>query len=143
MLVCTAAASPQTLFKSDELGESLLDLESLQFEAEALTDAKSRVDSNIIGGVAPEATSQRIGTEEGSKFFAKKITGEEEQFAFKRAVSRILEMQGDVYFQRHRKMQMLGGAPLEAETSEEGSDERLGSDTSGILLETKSLHAAE
>ena len=120
-----------------------MDLESLQCEAEALTDAKSRVDSNIIGGVAPEATSQRIGTEEGSKFFAKKITGEEEQFAFKRAVSRILEMQGDVYFQRHRKMQMLGGAPLEAETSEEGSDERLGSDTSGILLETKSLHAAE
>ena len=34
------------------------------------------------------------------------MTGEEERFAFKRAVSRILEMQGDVYYRRHRKLKI-------------------------------------
>ncbi|WZN64265.1 AFG1-like ATPase [Chloropicon roscoffensis] len=106
LLVCTAEAPPGKLFKSDELGESLLDLESLQFEAEALTDAKSRVDSSEVGGVSPDAASQRMGTGGDAKFFANKMTGEEERFAFKRAVSRILEMQGDVYYRRHRKLKI-------------------------------------
>lgn len=104
LLVCTAEASPDTLFKSDELGESLLDLEALQFEAEALTDAKSRVDSTLAGGVSPRAATQRMSEER--KFFAKKMTGEEEQFAFKRAVSRIMEMQGEAWATRHRKLRI-------------------------------------
>ena len=84
----------------------MLDLESLQFEAEALTDAKSRVDSSEVGGVSPDAASQRMGTGGDAKFFANKMTGEEERFAFKRAVSRILEMQGDVYYRQHRKLKI-------------------------------------
>ncbi|UPQ99869.1 AFG1-like ATPase [Chloropicon primus] len=120
LLVCTAEASPDKLFKSEELGESLLDLEAMQFEAEALAPhtARSRVDSSEVGGVAPEAMSQKIGSGgDTAKFYAGKMTGEEEQFAFKRAVSRILEMQGEVYMRRHRKMHVHPHDQMEEETN--------------------------
>jgi predicted ATPase len=86
-LVCSAAAPPDGLFAGDEgagAGESLVDLEGLQFEGEA-EGASLRRDAGAHGGVAPlEATPARRAA----------LGGDEERFAFARAVSRLHEMQG-------------------------------------------------
>ena len=123
LLACTAATPPDKLFKSEELGESLLDLEALQFEAEALTNATSRVTPELTGGVAAEATSQRIGTDEGAKALGKKMLGEEEQFAFKRAVSRIFEMQSDTYLQRRHKFRIERNGEKERKSASSPNEE--------------------
>jgi len=103
LLVCTAAASPDELFVGDELADSLLDLELMQFEGEALVDAKLRTESHVAGGISPDAMTQRMASDmEDRKEFLKKMGGEEEQFAFQRAVSRIVEMQSEAYLEEHR-----------------------------------------
>ena len=66
-------------------------MESLQFEGEA-EGAKLRRDATAHGGVAPVAA-----TEGGMKGAMAKLSGLEEKFAFRRAVSRLLEMQTPAY----------------------------------------------
>lgn len=86
-LVCSAAAPPDKLFAGAAAEEPIIDLlESLQFETEA-EGAKLRRDLTQHGGVAPVA-----GSESTRRSVVHTLGGEDEKFAFKRAVSRLLEM---------------------------------------------------
>jgi predicted ATPase len=87
-VVCTAAVELDELFTGKEVNEEpLVDLEGLQFEG-AVEGAKLRRDLTQEGGVAPVTmTAKRIGA----------LGGEEEKFAFARAVSRLCEMQSEMY----------------------------------------------
>ena len=98
VLVCSADAPPDQLFDGGDWdehasrgGASMLDLESLQFEGEA-EGARLRRDVTAAGGVAPVA-----GTASGMRGAVAQLSGLEERFAFKRAVSRLLEMQTPAY----------------------------------------------
>jgi predicted ATPase len=66
--------------------EPILDLEQLMFET-AAEDARLRRDVTASGGVAPVASSDRARAAAAAV-----LGGEEERFAFARAVSRIHEM---------------------------------------------------
>ena len=68
-----------------------MDLESLQFEG-AVEGSRLRRDVQADGGVAPVAATpaEAVAT-------AAALGGAEERFAFARAVSRLYEMQGEVY----------------------------------------------
>lgn len=87
-VVCTAAVELDELFTGKEVNEEpLIDLEGLQFEG-AVEGAKLRRDLSQEGGVAPVTmTAKRIAA----------LGGEEERFAFARAVSRLYEMQSEIY----------------------------------------------
>ena len=110
-MVCSADAPPDELFIGgggggggdkdgsgggggsfmDPDAAGFLDLESLQFEGEA-EGARLRRDVMAEGGVAPVASS--VETMKGA---LAQLSGLEERFAFKRAVSRLLEMQTPAY----------------------------------------------
>ncbi|XP_039166391.1 AFG1-like ATPase isoform X2 [Eucalyptus grandis] len=101
-LVCTAASSIDDLFQGTEEG-TLFDLESFQFETE-IEGSKLRRDvlaeGNMSSGGAPTGIISML-------------SGQEEMFAFRRAVSRLIEMQTPLYldgvqsfhpyFERHRQ----------------------------------------
>eukprot|EP00898_Chlorokybus_atmophyticus_P002750 jgi/Chlat1/3476/Chrsp23S03670 len=89
-LVCTAAEPPQSLFSATK-EDPILDLESLQFETEA-EQAKLRRDLMQSAGVIPLGFST-----EGRRALDSQLSGREETFAFKRAISRLLEMQSSAY----------------------------------------------
>eukprot|EP00798_Chlamydomonas_sp_ICE-L_P007742 gene7742-917_t len=90
-LVCTAAVAPDQLFRGAESDEPILDLEQLQFES-AVEDGRLRRDVMTAGGVAPVASSPAAAREAAAR-----LGGAEEQFAFRRAVSRLYEMQSPMY----------------------------------------------
>eukprot|EP00873_Tetraselmis_striata_P002674 jgi/Tetstr1/422938/TSEL_013718.t1 len=94
-LVCSAADTPDQLFLHTEGNEeailSFMDLESLQSET-ATEGGGLRRDVLAKGGVATVATTQR-----GMMAATQMLGGMEEKFAFARAVSRMYEMQTDVY----------------------------------------------
>ncbi|PRW45179.1 lactation elevated 1 [Chlorella sorokiniana] len=90
-LVCSAAAPPDQLFSGADHSEPIIDLEQLQFES-AVEGSKLRTDLTADGGVAPVAAS---ATEAAAA--ARRLGGEEERFAFARAVSRLYEMQSELY----------------------------------------------
>ncbi|XP_062019590.1 uncharacterized protein LOC133736166 [Rosa rugosa] len=85
-LFCSAASSIDDLFQGTEEG-ALFDLESFQFETET-EGAKLRRDvlaeGNVSSGGAPTG-------------IVSMLSGQEEMFAFRRAVSRLIEMQTPVY----------------------------------------------
>ncbi|KAL3746591.1 hypothetical protein ACJRO7_015537 [Eucalyptus globulus] len=85
-LVCTAASSIDDLFQGTEEG-TLFDLESFQFETE-IEGSKLRRDvlaeGNMSSGGAPTGIISML-------------SGQEEMFAFRRAVSRLIEMQTPLY----------------------------------------------
>ncbi|GMP94573.1 hypothetical protein CsSME_00043995 [Camellia sinensis var. sinensis] len=85
-LFCSAAASIDDLFHGTEEG-TLFDLESFQFETE-IEGGKLRRDvlaeGNVSSGGAPAGIISML-------------SGEEEMFAFRRAVSRLIEMQTPLY----------------------------------------------
>ncbi|KAL7164249.1 hypothetical protein ACSBR2_040206 [Camellia fascicularis] len=85
-LFCSAAASIDDLFQGTEEG-TLFDLESFQFETE-IEGGKLRRDvlaeGNVSSGGAPAGIISML-------------SGEEEMFAFRRAVSRLIEMQTPLY----------------------------------------------
>ncbi|PSS17771.1 Lactation elevated protein [Actinidia chinensis var. chinensis] len=85
---CSAAASIDDLFQGTEDG-TLFDLESFQFETET-EGAKLRRDvlaeGNVSSGGAPAGIISML-------------SGEEETFAFRRAVSRLIEMQTPLYLE--------------------------------------------
>ena len=86
LLTCTAAGAPDELFGGRLGEEPILNLEALQFESEA-DGGKLRRDVTVAGGVAPVAG----GAGEAARALVA-LGGNEEMFAFRRAVSRILEM---------------------------------------------------
>ncbi|XP_050364798.1 uncharacterized protein LOC126783383 [Argentina anserina] len=85
---CSAASSIDDLFQGTEEG-ALFDLESFQFETET-EGAKLRRDvlaeGNISSGGAPTG-------------IVSMLSGQEEMFAFRRAVSRLIEMQTPLYLE--------------------------------------------
>lgn len=87
-LVCSAACSIEELFQGTEEG-TLIDLESFQFETE-MEGAKLRRD------VLAEGNVSSVGYPSGVTSL---LSGEEETFAFRRAVSRLIEMQTPFYLE--------------------------------------------
>ncbi|KAK5817438.1 Lactation elevated protein 1 [Gossypium arboreum] len=92
-LFCSAATSIDDLFQGTEEG-TLFDLESFQFETET-EGAKLRRDvlaegSVSLGGAPAGITSM--------------LSGQEEMFAFRRAVSRLIEMQTPLYLEGVRSL---------------------------------------
>ncbi|CAK9200295.1 unnamed protein product [Sphagnum troendelagicum] len=89
-LICTADAPPDDLFLGT-LDGPIIDLESLQFETEA-ESSRLRRDVQAEGSVAPLGVSK-----EDKASIHSLLSGREELFAFRRAVSRLMEMQTPVY----------------------------------------------
>ncbi|KAF9618006.1 hypothetical protein IFM89_039382 [Coptis chinensis] len=85
-LFCTAATSIDDLFQGTDEG-ALFDLESFQFETET-EDGKLRRD------VLAQGTVGSVGAPTG---IVSLLSGQEEMFAFRRAVSRLIEMQSSLY----------------------------------------------
>lgn len=91
-LICTAACPPDVLFTGAESHEeAILDLEGLQFET-AVEGSRLRRDLTSEGGVAPLG-----GTTAEAINLSVQLGGLEEKFAFKRAISRLHEMQSAAY----------------------------------------------
>lgn len=88
-LICLAVSSIDDLFQGTEEGP-LFDLESFQFETEA-EGTKLRRDVSAEGnvGVGPSTTG-----------LVSMLSGQEEMFAFRRAISRLIEMQTPLYLDR-------------------------------------------
>ncbi|PNH09844.1 putative ATPase N2B [Tetrabaena socialis] len=103
VLVATAEVAPDELFTGAEGEEAILDLEGLQFET-AVEDARLRRDSMTSGGVAPVAsTPAAVAAAMGA------MGGVEERFAFRRAVSRLYEMQSPQYILNALRMRQGPG----------------------------------
>ncbi|KAM3375371.1 AFG1-like ATPase isoform X2 [Capsicum galapagoense] len=87
-LYCSAETSVEDLFQGTEEG-TLFDLESFQFETE-IEGTKLRRDvlakGNVSSGGAPSGITSML-------------SGQEEMFAFRRAVSRLIEMQTPLYLE--------------------------------------------
>ncbi|RLN43154.1 hypothetical protein C2845_PM01G49060 [Panicum miliaceum] len=102
-LVCLAASSIDDLFQGTEEGP-LFDLESFQFETEA-EGTKLRRDVLAEGNV---------GLRPSTSGLVAILSGQEEMFAFRRAISRLIEMQTPLYLERvrhaHPSFQLLGPA---------------------------------
>ncbi|PAN43975.1 hypothetical protein PAHAL_9G008200 [Panicum hallii] len=88
-LVCLAASSIDDLFQGTEEGP-LFDLESFQFETEA-EGTKLRRDVLAEGNV---------GLRPSTCGLVAILSGQEEMFAFRRAISRLIEMQTPLYLER-------------------------------------------
>ncbi|XP_020098707.1 lactation elevated protein 1 isoform X3 [Ananas comosus] len=87
-LICLASTSIDNLFQGTEEG-TLFDLESFQFETE-IEGSKLRRDVLASGSISTGPTLSGI---------ASLLSGQEELFAFRRAVSRLIEMQTSLYLQ--------------------------------------------
>ncbi|CAK9169635.1 unnamed protein product [Ilex paraguariensis] len=87
-LYCSAASSIDDLFQGTEEG-TLFDLESFQFETEAEGGKLRRnvlAEGNVGAGGSPAGIISLL-------------SGQEEMFAFRRAVSRLIEMQTPLYLE--------------------------------------------
>ncbi|OMO90853.1 ATPase, AFG1-like protein [Corchorus olitorius] len=92
-LFCSAASSIDDLFQGTEEG-TLFDLESFQFETEAEGTKLRRdvlAEGNVSSGGAPAGIKSML-------------SGQEEMFAFRRAVSRLIEMQTPLYLEGVRSL---------------------------------------
>ncbi|KAL5850310.1 hypothetical protein ACOSQ4_008323 [Xanthoceras sorbifolium] len=87
-LFCSAASSIDDLFQGTEEG-TLFDLESFQFETE-MEGTKLRRDVLAEGSVSSGGRPSGI---------VSMLSGQEEMFAFRRAVSRLIEMQTPLYLE--------------------------------------------
>eukprot|EP00268_Persea_americana_P043103 TRINITY_DN4321_c0_g1_i3.p1 TRINITY_DN4321_c0_g1~~TRINITY_DN4321_c0_g1_i3.p1 ORF type:complete len:316 (+),score=25.01 TRINITY_DN4321_c0_g1_i3:77-1024(+) len=87
-LYCTAASSVDDLFQGTDEGP-LFDLESFQFETE-IEGGKLRRDVLAEGSMGSGAAPAGISS---------LLSGQEETFAFRRAVSRLIEMQTPLYLE--------------------------------------------
>ncbi|RZC53742.1 hypothetical protein C5167_012604 [Papaver somniferum] len=88
-LFCTAASSIDNLFQGTDEG-TLFDLESFQFETETEGGALRR-DVLAKGSVSSSGAPSGIQS---------LLSGQEEMFAFRRAVSRLIEMQSSLYLEK-------------------------------------------
>ncbi|XP_047071285.1 AFG1-like ATPase [Lolium rigidum] len=91
-LICLAISSIDDLFQGTEEGP-LFDLESFQFETEA-EGTKLRRDVFAEG---------KVGVGPSAKGLVSMLSGQEEMFAFRRAISRLIEMQTPLYLERVQK----------------------------------------
>ncbi|KNA05097.1 hypothetical protein SOVF_193540, partial [Spinacia oleracea] len=87
-LYCSAACSIDDLFQGTEEG-TLFDMESFQFETE-MEGSKLRRD------VLAEGSTSSGGSPSG---IISLLSGQEEMFAFRRAISRLIEMQTPLYLE--------------------------------------------
>uniref|UniRef100_A0A2P2IYT2 Uncharacterized protein MANES_03G016200 n=1 Tax=Rhizophora mucronata TaxID=61149 RepID=A0A2P2IYT2_RHIMU len=87
-LFCSAASSIDDLFQGTEEG-SLFDLESFQFEAET---EGGRLRRDVLA-------KGTVGTGGAAANIISMLSGQEEMFAFRRAVSRLIEMQTPLYLE--------------------------------------------
>ncbi|KAG0485766.1 hypothetical protein HPP92_009845 [Vanilla planifolia] len=87
-LFCLASSSVEDLFQGTDEG-TLFDLESFQFETET-EDGKLRRDVLAVGNVGSGPAPAGI---------VSLLSGQEEMFAFRRAVSRLIEMQKPLYIE--------------------------------------------
>ncbi|XP_073283495.1 uncharacterized protein [Primulina huaijiensis] len=87
-LYCSVATSIEELFQGTEEG-TLFDIESFQFETET-EGSKLRRDVLAEGGVSSGGAPSGITS---------LLSGQEEMFAFRRAVSRLIEMQTTLYLE--------------------------------------------
>ncbi|KAK4793344.1 hypothetical protein SAY86_023779 [Trapa natans] len=92
-LVCSAASSIDDLFQGTEDGR-LFDLESFQFETE-IEGSKLRRDVLAEGSVSSGGAPSGI---------ISMLSGQDEMFAFRRAVSRMIEMQTPIYLEGVRSL---------------------------------------
>ncbi|KAJ6743677.1 ATPASE N2B [Salix viminalis] len=92
-LFCSAASSIDDLFQGTEEA-TLFDLESFQFETET-EGGKLRTDVLAKGNVGSVGASSGI---------VSMLSGQEEMFAFRRAVSRLIEMQTPLYLEGVRSL---------------------------------------
>lgn len=92
-LYCSAEASVDELFQGTEEG-TLFDLESFQFETET-EGGRLRRDVLAEGGMSSGGSATGI---------VSMLSGKEERFAFRRAVSRLIEMQSRVYLDGARHL---------------------------------------
>ncbi|XBI61680.1 hypothetical protein VPH35_042441 [Triticum aestivum] len=88
-LICLATLPIDNLFQGTEEGP-LFDLESFQFETEA-EGSKLRRDVSAEGNV---------GAGPSTRGLVSMLSGQEEMFAFRRAISRLIEMQTPLYLER-------------------------------------------
>eukprot|EP00947_MAST-08B_sp_MAST-8B-sp1_P001588 g1588.t1 len=114
-LVCRAAVDIDELFSGDIADRPIVDMEALQFETET-EENKSRLDLTAAMGVAAD---NRSGASQAGSLF----TGEDEKFAFSRAVSRLHEMQSLQYLLHHDLIAMVA-----AEQQGQGQGQGLGVD---------------
>jgi len=98
---CTADVGMDELFDGYNDGPLEIDLEGLQHETEA-EGSRLRRDLEKSGEVSPFASATSTSNKAGTLF-----TGEEEHFAFNRAVSRLYEMQTPRYLAKRSVMQTL------------------------------------
>lgn len=113
-LFCTAAGSIDDLFQGTEEG-TLFDLESFQFETET---EGGKLRRNVLEGGDVSSGGAPSG-------IISMLSGEEEMFAFRRAVSRLIEMQTPLYlsgvrylhpyFQKHQSCNTKSECTLPAE----------------------------
>lgn len=92
-LFCSAASSIDDLFQGTADG-TLFDLESFQFETE-MEGTKLRRDVMAEGSVSSGGAPTGI---------VSMLSGQEEMFAFRRAVSRLIEMQSPLYLEGVRSL---------------------------------------
>lgn len=100
-LVCCAEVPAEALFLGTADDEPIIDMEALQFEG-AVPGSRLRRDLVAEGGVAPVA-----GSAQEQLRLTAHMGGAEEQFAFRRAVSRLHEMQTPRYRQRRAGRSLL------------------------------------
>ncbi|XP_078178100.1 AFG1-like ATPase family protein isoform X2 [Carex rostrata] len=93
---CLASSSIDELFQGTEEG-TLFDMESFQFETD-IEGGKLRRDVTAAGTLGTRPTST------GLEFI---MSGQEELFAFRRAISRLIEMQTPLYLQGVKIMHPL------------------------------------
>ncbi|KAM3346483.1 hypothetical protein ACQJBY_020828 [Aegilops geniculata] len=110
-LICLATLPIDNLFQGTEEGP-LFDLESFQFETEA-EGSKLRRDVSAEGNV---------GAGPSTRGLVSMLSGQEEMFAFRRAISRLIEMQTPLYLERVQHvhssaLQQQQGTPVLAKQS--------------------------
>uniref|UniRef100_A0A453DVK7 ATPase N2B n=1 Tax=Aegilops tauschii subsp. strangulata TaxID=200361 RepID=A0A453DVK7_AEGTS len=110
-LICLATLPIDNLFQGTEEGP-LFDLESFQFETEA-EGSKLRRDVSAEGNV---------GAGPSTRGLVSMLSGQEEMFAFQRAISRLVEMQTPLYLERVQHvhssaLQQQQGTPVLAKQS--------------------------
>lgn len=121
-LIISSNASVDDLFHDENLGKSQLDLEGIQFESEP-EGGRLRRSVTVDGGVAPIGGVNSSSTKQALRL---QLSGEEEKFAFKRAVSRLKEMQSVQYLKLSKAAQIMSAM---RRSSEGGIREKRGTAT--------------
>lgn len=102
-LICSASVMPPDIFSGFGSLSPGLEMEDLQFET-AAEDNRSRLDVTVSTSVSPVLSGNSPSAVQHAQ-----LNGEEEQFSFGRAVSRLYEMQSSRYLAMHASVHARGG----------------------------------